>query len=211
MVKNLLLTLSLCWLIVETVKAQPDPCDTATTPVIVSADISPPCTGLYNGSISISVSSGVLPYTYSWAQDAALNTPIVTGLPAGNYCVTVTGANNCIDVECYDSVNTAFNIDIQTNPVIYCDTPYPITYTLTASIAGGIPGGTYQWSNGSTTQSITVSRVHLLHIPLQLPTLPVVLILQTPVFRRIFRSYQNRLLAVYVTGVLLSPSAAITK
>lgn len=157
MVKHLLLTLSLCWFMMEMVKAQPDPCTTATTPVIVSADLSHPCTGLSNGSISISASSGVLPYTYTWSQDVSINTPIVTGLPSGNYCVTVTGANNCIVVGCYELVETQLNIEIQSDPVIYCDTPFPITYTLTVNVTGGIPGYVYSWSNGGIGQTMTVS------------------------------------------------------
>lgn len=45
------------------------------------------------GSVSISVSGGVSPYSYHWSNS---NTSTkITGLPAGSYTVTVTDANGC--------------------------------------------------------------------------------------------------------------------
>ncbi|PSR03797.1 MAG: hypothetical protein BRD50_05205 [Bacteroidetes bacterium SW_11_45_7] len=49
------------------------------------------CAGSSDGSIDISVSGGVKPYTYSWSNGAA--TEDITGVSAGSYSVTVTDAN----------------------------------------------------------------------------------------------------------------------
>jgi large repetitive protein len=53
------------------------------------------CVNGNNGSISLNVSGGVAPYTYSWSSTPA-NTPSLSNLPAGGYTVQVTDANNCI-------------------------------------------------------------------------------------------------------------------
>jgi hypothetical protein len=49
--------------------------------------------GASNGAIYYGVSGGTWPYTYSWSNGAT--TQNITGLPAGNYVVTVTDANAC--------------------------------------------------------------------------------------------------------------------
>lgn len=48
-----------------------------------------------NGSLSISVTGGVLPYTYTWLPDAGSGAEI-SNLAAGEYALTVTDANGCI-------------------------------------------------------------------------------------------------------------------
>lgn len=49
-----------------------------------------------NGAINLSVNAGVAPYTFDWQHIPGTNNPQnVSGLMAGNYSVTVTGANAC--------------------------------------------------------------------------------------------------------------------
>ena len=53
--------------------------------------------GLSNGSINVSaLNGGVPPYTYIWSTGQI--TQFITGIPAGDYFVTVTGANGCTTV-----------------------------------------------------------------------------------------------------------------
>jgi len=61
---------------------------------ITTAQSNVNCNAGNDGSISASVSGGTAGYTYSWAPGGA-TTPIVNGLAAGNYTVTVTDANGC--------------------------------------------------------------------------------------------------------------------
>ena len=56
---------------------------------VVDAD----CTGNLNGAIEISASGGESPYTYSWSNGSL--TPMIEGLSAGNYTVTVTDNKGC--------------------------------------------------------------------------------------------------------------------
>ncbi|HYD91131.1 MAG TPA: SprB repeat-containing protein, partial [Flavobacterium sp.] len=51
------------------------------------------CNGLTDGSINITVSGGITPYSYSWSNSAV--TEDISALSAGAYTVTVTDANGC--------------------------------------------------------------------------------------------------------------------
>jgi len=46
-----------------------------------------------DGSIDLSISSGVLPYSFSWSNNATIED--VNQLAVGNYSVTITDGNNC--------------------------------------------------------------------------------------------------------------------
>lgn len=66
-----------------------NPIVTITT---TSANIS--CNNGTDGSVSASVGSGTSPYTYSWSAPGGSGS-MVSGLPAGNYTVTVTDNKGC--------------------------------------------------------------------------------------------------------------------
>ena len=51
------------------------------------------CTGYSDGTASISVLNGTLPYSYLW--DNGSTTSTIIGLFAGSYFVTVTDSNGC--------------------------------------------------------------------------------------------------------------------
>ena len=60
------------------------------------------CKGSGNGSINLSVTGGVTPYTYFWSASLGGVVPIghsndedLTGLIPGTYSVTITDANLC--------------------------------------------------------------------------------------------------------------------
>jgi len=61
--------------------------------VSVTSNVS--CFGGTDGSLTVTASGGVAPYTYLWSDPAAQNTAVANNLSAGNYTVTVTDANNC--------------------------------------------------------------------------------------------------------------------
>ena len=54
----------------------------------------PSCNGLNNGTISVIVTGGTTPYTYSWLGGISTG-PNVTFVVAGTYSVTVTDAHGC--------------------------------------------------------------------------------------------------------------------
>ena len=108
------------------------------------------CNGTGLGSIDITTSGGVLPYTYSWNTGATSHG--ITGLSGGNYSVVVTDNNGC-------SYNGSFSI--------YEPTVIEITESITeivcngsigaisVSVSGGTPPYTYSWNGGGASDNLT--------------------------------------------------------
>jgi gliding motility-associated-like protein len=65
----------------------------ALAPTGIKTDIG--CFGQVNGSIDLTVSGGVPPYTYQWSGPLFFNTQDISGLPKGTYTVVVTDNNQC--------------------------------------------------------------------------------------------------------------------
>jgi gliding motility-associated-like protein len=115
------------------------------------------CNGDMSGAISLTVTGGDNDYTFDWAHIAGTdNTQNLTGLSVGDYFVTVTDGNGCSD--------TAGPITItQPNPIslsIANITPASATVDNGAidinNPTGGTSPYTYAWSNGATTQDISM-------------------------------------------------------
>src|SRR5687767_7798482 len=51
------------------------------------------CNGGSDGAIYLSILTGTGPFTYLWSTNAT--TEDLTGVPAGNYSLTITDQNNC--------------------------------------------------------------------------------------------------------------------
>ena len=105
-----------------------------------------PVTFCQGGSVVLTASSGT---TYTWSNGAT--TQSITVTTSGNYTCTVT-TSTCT------STTSAIAVTVNTKPTASITAAGPIavcqpnTVTLNASA-----GSSWLWSNGSTTQSITVS------------------------------------------------------
>ncbi|MFZ5552225.1 MAG: gliding motility-associated C-terminal domain-containing protein, partial [Bacteroidota bacterium] len=114
--------------------------------LLLSTSTSADTCSLGNGTAGSVASGGTGPYSYLWSNGQT--TPTITGLGSGTYTVTVTDANNCtqgqnVIVAAVGTVaNAGSNVFIQQGGSI----------TLTAT-----GGGSYLWSDGSASSSITVS------------------------------------------------------
>jgi len=118
----------------------------------VATDVS--CNGGSDGSIDISVTGGIQPYSYSWSNGAP--TQDLTGLTSGTYSLVVTDNNGC-------TAGTSVNV---LEPSVLSGTLTSTAVTSfgandgTATIApsGGTAGYTYVWdaaAGGQTTQTAT--------------------------------------------------------
>jgi len=112
----------------------------------------PTCFGDSNGSISVSISGGTLPYAYNW-QGSTSTDPVAQGLSAGNYSITVTDRNGC-------TIQESFQV-IQPDSILLTSTLTPATCQGEATgqalvdPIGGTPPYSYLWTTGATTQMVT--------------------------------------------------------
>ena len=88
------------------------------------------------GSATITVTSGTAPYTYAWTNGGT--TSSISGLGAGNYCVSVTDSKGCQDSVCFViSGSTLPTIAIAPNPDTLC-----VGNSVGLTASGGV---TYTW------------------------------------------------------------------
>lgn len=124
------------------------------SPAIFLSDVvtSVSCNGGADGTITITPSGGIAPYTYSWMPNPA-TTQFINNLIAGTYTVTVTDANGCTE-----QLNS-----VVTEPVPLVTTLIPADIScfgandgmINSNTNGGTLPYSYAWSNGSTTQNIS--------------------------------------------------------
>ncbi|NUM31918.1 MAG: M4 family metallopeptidase [Bacteroidetes bacterium] len=109
------------------------------------------CYGGNDGAVNITVSGGILPYTFNWSNSAT--TEDINNLISGNYSVTVTDKNGCTindagyvnqptllvathivsDVNCFDGSDGAINL----------------------TVSGSVAPYTFSWSSGDNTEDIS--------------------------------------------------------
>lgn len=114
-----------------------------------------PCFGDSLGIVSVSASGGTGPGTYWFYIDAAnpQNDSTFYGLPAGNYLIFVTDANNCTDSVAVEITEPAEIIFTLSSTDVLCNGGSSGTAEVT-TITGGTPPYIYSWNNGATTDSI---------------------------------------------------------
>lgn len=124
----------------------------AGAPVItVTSQTDVSCYGENDGNASISVSGGVLPYTYGWTPSGG-SSDIATNLVAGTYTVTVTDDDGCISTEDI-VIGTPSEIiigGIETN--VQCGVA---AGSITTNVIGGTGIYTFDWNDSSTGTSLT--------------------------------------------------------
>ena len=103
------------------------------------------CFGDSTGSIDVTVTGGTPVFTFNWNGTAYDGQQSLSGIPAGNYALTVTDANSCTNV-----INPVVNQpdaltieDSQTN--VSCNGFTDGAIDLT--VGGGTPGYSYDWSD----------------------------------------------------------------
>ncbi|MBI2967724.1 MAG: choice-of-anchor L domain-containing protein [Bacteroidetes bacterium] len=103
--------------------------------------IQPDC-GASNGSITVTVTGGVSPYTYTWSP-AGPNNNTYPNIPAGIYSVTVTDANSCAITDTFNLTSTGnFQALISAFSNVSCYGESDGSATVTAT---GAPPYTYLW------------------------------------------------------------------
>lgn len=119
-----------------------------TTQSITNID----CNGDATGAATISVTGGVMPYTYNWNNSTSDSATIVNAT-AGTYNVSITDANSCTITH---SVTITENPPIVVNNVVTkqldCAGDTDGGFTVTAS--GGIGALSYSWSTDPVNDTL---------------------------------------------------------
>ncbi len=106
------------------------------------------------GSVSLSVSGGLAPYTYHWLQNDIVvfgNSNVATNLPPGGYFVVVTDANDEIATDTFSITNGVYGYFTNIT-----DAVCPLSNgSAKVAVEGGQAPYTYAWSNGSTTETVS--------------------------------------------------------
>ncbi|MAM05038.1 MAG: hypothetical protein CMD06_03665, partial [Flavobacteriales bacterium] len=134
-----------CTTSLSTTLIQPDSLEIIS---IISGDVS--CYGGSDGSMQVSLSGGTPNYNYNWSNGAT--TSIVSNVSSGTYSVTVFDQNGCTNTANIDVVQPA---DITVNYVrdsVSC--LGGSNGSAIALVSGGVPGYTYLWENGNTSNTI---------------------------------------------------------
>jgi hypothetical protein len=115
--------------------------------MVITSQIIPSCDQA-TGSINVSITGGIAPYSYLWSNGAT--TEDITSLSAGTYTVTVKDATGCSATETF--AVTASKVVITANQISpSCGLP---NGSIDISATGGTAPYTYLWSNGATTEDL---------------------------------------------------------
>jgi gliding motility-associated-like protein len=107
--------------------------------------------GVPDGRVDISVNGGTSPFTFSWSTGAT--TEDLLNVPAGNYDVTVTDANNCTGTNSFTVISPG-NMDVTLTPTDASCVGVS-NGSVSSTVTGGIAPYQYVWSTGATTTGIT--------------------------------------------------------
>lgn len=119
---------------------------------------SPLCNGQSNGVVSVNLTSGNAPFSFTWSSTISQTTQTVTGVGAGTYSVFVLDNNGCSTSSVVTvSEPSVLTLTTSSNATICSGN----TTTLSASAVGGTSAYSYTWNpgnlNGSTPVAVTPS------------------------------------------------------
>ncbi|HBS86582.1 MAG: hypothetical protein A2W91_20395 [Bacteroidetes bacterium GWF2_38_335] len=110
------------------------------------------CFGSASGSINLEVSGGTDIFSYQWSNGS--NTQDQSALTAGNYQVTITDSNGCVENETFDIAEYP-ELVLGMNPETW--TCIGHTALVHCMVSGGLPPYSYLWNNGNITSSMSVT------------------------------------------------------
>lgn len=102
------------------------------------------CNGQANGSVSVTVSGGTAPYTYSWNTGETSSS--INNLSGGNYTLIITDAENCFVSKTFNVVEPAF-----VYPPIAVNQSFCVNAKLSDIV---ITGSNIKWYDAATNGNI---------------------------------------------------------
>lgn len=121
----------------------------ALTDMTITSNVVQPDCGQTNGLISLNVTGGTTPYTFSWSPVAS-SASTVTGLAPGSYTVKVTDQNGA---GCAETIN--FDLSNLSSPSLSYSQTNVSCFSLcngsVNAISTGTAATTFSWSTGSSS------------------------------------------------------------
>lgn len=114
------------------------------------------CAGNSNGFISASVTGGVEPFNFEWSgpDGFAATTNAIDDLAPGTYCLELIDGNNCLFSDCVDITEPS---PLIIDPLIALpDCGDGTLAEVNLQISGGVAPYTINWSNGGSTEIISL-------------------------------------------------------
>lgn len=110
------------------------------------------CYGDQSGSLSVSASGGIEPYSYKLFQNLSQNNGLFQNLPPGSYTITISDKNGCTATyqNTIDILSTPMSVLIQKTDVSCFD---GTNGAIETEVAGGTLPIQYLWSNNLGTAS----------------------------------------------------------
>ncbi len=108
------------------------------------------CSGVNNGLVDLSVTSGTSPYTYVWSTGSTSQD--LSSIASGTYTVTVTDANGCTAGQ---TGIVGKGSSLQLSVSIHADSMNTGTGSVLVTVSEGTAPYGYLWSTGSTSVVIT--------------------------------------------------------
>lgn len=101
------------------------------------------------GTIDITINDATNPYSYTWSNGAL--TEDLTSLVAGDYTITVTDANQCVETATITVGNNTGNLTVSNNTIVdeICGNGQG---SIDLTISGGALPYSFYWSNGGTNE-----------------------------------------------------------
>ena len=115
---------------------------------VQNIDATPIDQGL-DGAVNLQVNGGTMPYTYSWTGPGNFNSSassLVNLNEQGEYCVTITDANDCTTTACV-AVEQVLRINSNITDACFGEA----TGAIELNADGGVPPYTYAWTGTTAT------------------------------------------------------------
>lgn len=109
------------------------------------------CNGDNKGLIDVSVTGGVLPYTYAWSNGA--RTEDLTNILAGNYSILVKDAKGCTS-SLTTVVEQPAKLTAKVDPITHIKCADEETGMASITAQGGVAPYKYLWNNGVTSSKL---------------------------------------------------------
>ncbi|MCS6934176.1 MAG: GEVED domain-containing protein [Chitinophagales bacterium] len=110
------------------------------------------CFGGNNGAIDVNI-TGNAPFSFVWSNGATSED--VSELTAGDYSLTVTDGNNCINTSSLISITQPNALQLTVDSVFHATCYGATNGAVYITVNGGTTPYAYNWSNGSSAQDVT--------------------------------------------------------